>query len=189
MTTPGAHPEPQPASPAREAARELSHEQLRHEVEALAEQVRGLGNGAATPSPPVPPPPRPPRTQPAPAAEPLAQDSDRPPRAQPAPAPPAEPLAQHSDRLLADVIAMAELAAAEIRASAERDAARMRARTRETLGEAEAALERHGQALAALGAETDRIEQAIAGLRAQARALEVERRRIDEALEAARRRR
>ena len=41
MTTPGAHPEPQPASPAREAARELSHEQLRHEVEALAEH-RGV---------------------------------------------------------------------------------------------------------------------------------------------------
>jgi ABC-type transporter Mla subunit MlaD len=48
-------------------------------------------------------------------------------------------------------------------------------------------LERQRQALEALAAESDRIEAATERLREQARTLDAERRRLDEAIAAARR--
>jgi hypothetical protein len=130
-----------------------------------------------------------------------------------APAPAAgqdeEPIAEQISHLIASVIAMAELAAEQIRESAEREAASIRAeadgdlapadrpaadlapaqRGAPDLGASQTALdvlERQRQALAALATETDRIETATEHLRAQARALDAERQRLYELIGAAR---
>jgi hypothetical protein len=122
------------------------------------------------------------------------------------------PIAERTSRLIASVIAMAERAAEQIRESAEREAASIRAGTAGDLASADRpgpdlappqrgapdlaasqtgldVLEHQRQALAALAAETDRIEAATEGLRAQARALDAERQRLYEAIGAARRNR
>jgi hypothetical protein len=119
-------------------------------------------------------------------------------------------IAERTGRLIASVIAMAERAAEQIRESAEREAASIRAGTAGDLASADRpgpdlapsqrgapdlaasqtgldVLEHQRQALAALAAETDRIEAATEGLRAQARALDAERQRLYEAIGAARR--
>jgi len=115
-----------------------------------------------------------------------------------------------TSRLMASVIEMAERAAEQIRESAEREAARIRAGATSDLPPADhpvpdppvpqhrtpesaasqtgpEAVARERQALAALAAETDRIEAATERLRAQARALDAERQRLHEAIAAARR--
>jgi hypothetical protein len=121
---------------------------------------------------------------------------------------PATEPAELTSRLMASVIEMAERAAQQIRESAEREAARIRAGA--TLPRADPpipdppapqrctpepapsqtgpeVLDRERQALAALAAETDRIEAAAERQRAQARALDAERQRLYEAIGAARR--
>ncbi len=132
-----------------------------------------------------------------------------------APAPAAahdeDPIADGTSRLLASVLEMAEHAAEQIRERAEREAAAIRAdaagdhapedrRTPDSAAPAPSGgldlaasqtgldvLERQRQALAALAAETDRIEAATERLRAQARALDAERQRLYDAIGAARR--
>jgi flagellin-like hook-associated protein FlgL len=99
-----------------------------------------------------------------------------------------EEFAELSGRLLEAVIDTAELAAAEIRAGAEREAADIRERADAAIGEADAALARYREALAALAVETERIEHSITALREQAEALEVERARVDAAIDVLRRR-
>jgi hypothetical protein len=133
----------------------------------------------------------------------------------PAAAPPAaehdeQSIAERTSRLIASVIAMAERAAEQILESAEREAAAIRAggsgerapadrrtadRPAPPRSEPDVAsprsgldlLERQRQALEALAAESDRIEAATERLREQAHALDAERRRLDEAIAAARR--
>ena len=95
--------------------------------------------------------------------------------------------ARDDDRLLEGVIAMAELAAAEIRAGAERAAAEIRIRAGHAIADADAAIERHARALAKLATETARVEKEIAALRARTRELEEQRARVEAALEATRR--
>jgi hypothetical protein len=119
-------------------------------------------------------------------------------------------IAQRTSRLMASVIETAERVAEQIRESAEREAARIRAGAMSEppaadsrvldfpgsrdcspdLAASEAGLEvleRQRQALAALAAESEGIEAATEFLRAQARALDAERQRLDEAIGAARR--
>jgi hypothetical protein len=172
MTTPQGHPGQEPLAPLREAPppRGPADADLRMQIEALAEQVRRLANGPGAA---------------------LAVDitSDPPSPPQPAPEqPPGESLTDRSNRLLGEVLAMAELAAAEIRAAAELEANDIRERAGAAIREADEALERYRQALGGLAVETERIERAIAALAEQARALDDERRAIEEALRAARRR-
>ncbi len=98
-----------------------------------------------------------------------------------------ETFAEHSSRLVASVVTLAELAAIEIRASAEVEAATIRARSSERLSTPTTShllmlLERQRHMLAALSAQTERVEQAGAVLRAQIRALEAEREHIYEIL-------
>ena len=123
---------------------------------------------------------------------------------------PATEPAELTSRLMASVIEMAERAAQQIRESAECEATRIRAGATSDLPPADRpipdppapqrctaelapsqtgleALEREGQALAALAAETDRIEAATERLRAQALALDAERQRLYEAIGAVRR--
>jgi hypothetical protein len=210
MTSPRATPEQDlPAdaqAPPDSPARELSNEELRVKVAALAEQVRQLGNG----SHPMP------EWRPAQAVpgdrDPVPSDRGGGPdpgvaSAAGDPAPhlpqssgdrstePGEPssaggsadLAQQNSRLLAAVIETAELAAAEIRASAEREAAGIRERAATAVGEANAALARYREALGALHGETEWVERSIVALREQTRALEIDRANIDAAVELLRR--
>jgi len=171
LTSPGATTEQDYPRGAREpsasAGHELTGEQLRAKVDSLAEQVRRL----------------PTRSQPTHAA---VGNGDGHATQRPADAP--EELARHSGRLLESVIETAELAAAEIRASAEREAARIRERASTAIGDADALLGRYRRALTALSAETERIERAVAAMREQALALEAEHLRIDAALDLLRRR-
>ncbi len=100
--------------------------------------------------------------------------------------------ADRSSRLVGSVLALAELAAIEIRTGAEIEAAAIRARSRERLNEPStshllALLERQRHMLAALAAQTERLERAGAVLRAQIGALEAEREHIAEMLESGRR--
>jgi hypothetical protein len=100
--------------------------------------------------------------------------------------------ADRSSTLVASVVALAELAAIEIRTGAEIEAAAIRAQSRERVNEPStshllALLERQRLMLAALAAQTDRLERAGAVLRAQIRALEAEREHISEMLESGRR--
>jgi len=99
-----------------------------------------------------------------------------------------EEFAELSRRLLEAVIDTAEIAAAEIRAGAKREAADIRERADAVIGEADAALARYREALGALAVETERIERSITALREQAVALEEERRRVDLAIDVLRRR-
>ena len=90
-----------------------------------------------------------------------------------------ESFAERSSRLVESVVALAELAAIEIRASAEFEAAAIRARSQERLSSPATAkmlalVERQRRMLDALAAETARLEQAGAVIRAQIRALEAE---------------
>jgi len=94
-----------------------------------------------------------------------------------------ETFAQRSSRLVASVVTLAELAAVEIRASAEIEAAAIRSqasahRAAPTTSHLLVLLERQRQMLAALSLQTDRLEQAGAVLRAQILALEAEREHI-----------
>jgi hypothetical protein len=184
MTSPEATPERNPPAatqpPPRARARELSNEELREKVAALAEQVRQLGNGSQ-PMPELRPARRLPQDGGSAASGPGAEVDGS-----PGPAV-ADELAQHSSRLLASVIETAELAAAEIRAGAEREAADIRERAAAAVGEAKAALERHREALGALQSETERIERSVAALSEQTLALEAERANIDAAVELLRR--
>jgi hypothetical protein len=117
-----------------------------------------------------------PPTTPAPQSEP-----------QPPPAAARETFAERSSHLVESVVTLAELAAVEIRASAEIEAAAVRARSAEKLsasstGHLLTLLERQRNMLAALAAQTERLEQAAAVLRAQIRALQAEREHIAEVL-------
>jgi hypothetical protein len=99
--------------------------------------------------------------------------------------------AERSNSLVASVLTLAELAAVEIRANAEVQAAEIRARSSEQISAQSAThllalLERQRLMLAALAAQTDRLEQAGAVLRAQIRALDAERQHIQEILAASR---
>ena len=212
LTTPGSTPEQGLAG----GTQEPSPEQLRAKVAALADQVRALANGrhpalGAAPAPTPADPSAAPRTREeegvadeqtprAFAPETLARGeqpgSDKadavagvePARVPAEEAAAAEEFAYLSGRLLEAVIDTAELAAAEIRASAEREAADIRERADAAIGEADAALARYREALAALSVETERIELSVAALREQAQALEEERGRVDAAIEVLRRR-
>ena len=139
-----------------------------------------------------------------------ADDASLPAAAPPAAEPDEQPIAERTSRLIANVIAMAERAAEQILESAEREAAVIRAGTTAEPAPADRrtgdrraparsepdvaspqgeldGLERQREALEALAAETDRIEAAIERLREQARVLDAERRRLYEAIAAARR--
>jgi hypothetical protein len=170
MTTPQGHPGQEPPAPLREAPapRGPADADLRMQIAALAEQVRRLASGSG----------------PALAAEPTGAVADDP-ASPPAPAP-GESVTDASNRLLGEVVAMAELAAAQIRAAAEREANDIRERAGAAIREADEALERYRQALGALAVETERIEAAIAALAEQGRALDEERRAIESALRAVR---
>jgi hypothetical protein len=185
---------------------------LRRQVAILAEQVRALGTseaaGAAAPvaAPaaepraaataadlPLPPAPRPRPAASAPPQQRKRQEPEPPtepaPQSEPEPAPAAarETFAERSSHLVESVVTLAELAAVEIRASAEVEAAAVRARSAEKLsasstGHLLTLLERQRNMLAALAAQTERLEQAAAVLRAQIRALQAEREHIAEVL-------
>jgi hypothetical protein len=151
--------------------------------------------------------------RPAAAAHPGPRQPDVGPALAPAVGHDEEPIAERTSRLIASVLAMAERAAEQIRERAEHEAAAIRANAagdhvpedRPTpdfaasppSGASDLAasqtgldvLERQRQALAALAAETDRIEAATERLRAQARAVDAERQRLYEAIAAARRNR
>jgi hypothetical protein len=195
MTTPGSTPEQGlPGS-----AQAPSPAELRAKVAALADQVRALANGG---HPALGDAPVMARTDPsrAPSSDELQGVSgDEPPRPREARVEPpraqaddnaaaVEEFAYLSGRLLESVIDTAELAAAEIRASAEREAADIRGRADAAIGEADAALARYREALTALAVETERIELSIVALREQAETLEQERGRVDVAIEVLRRR-
>ncbi len=205
--------------PGADGARDPAPEELRAKVAALADQVRALANGSRLPlaAAPAIAAGKPSATARSDRAdtddgvedersvasargareEPPHTDgrgtvSSEPPAAPPAPPPAAAGAEEYTDlsgRLLAAVIDTAELAAAEIRAGAEREAAEIRERADAAIGEADAALARYREALAALDVETERIERSIAALREQAQALEAERGRVDAALELLHRRR
>jgi hypothetical protein len=103
-----------------------------------------------------------------------------------------ESFEHRSRRLISSVINLAELAAVEIRTSAELEAAAIRARSSERLSAPSAdhlaaLLERQRQMLSALAAQTERVERAAGVVRAQIRALEAERDHIDRLLESLRR--
>ncbi|HEY1774814.1 MAG TPA: hypothetical protein VGG41_01530 [Solirubrobacteraceae bacterium] len=158
-------------------ARELSGDDLHARVAELAEQVRRLANGSHAAEGAAPP------SVPSAAA---VSNGYR--GASASETITTDEFTRQSGRLLRTVLETAELAAAEIRAGAEREAAGIRERTAAAIGEADAALERYGEALAALSIETERIETAVAALREQALALEAERAQIDSALKLLRRR-
>jgi hypothetical protein len=103
----------------------------------------------------------------------------------------ADTRAERSNSLVASVLTLAELAAVEIRANAEVQAAEIRARSGEQISAQSATrllalLERQRLMLAALTAQTDRLEQAGRVLRAQIRALDAERQHIQDVLAASR---
>lgn len=185
------------------SARELAEKEaaaldLRRQVAVLADQVRQLGGGtgrAAESSEQgdattavetaLPPPPRP-RAPAAAAAEAGPAAPEQPTVSA------AETFADRSSRLIESVITLAELAAVEIRAGAELEAAAIRERAAErgrapATSQLLALLERQRQMLAALSAQTDRLDEAGAVVRAQIRALEAEREHIQELVDAARR--
>lgn len=130
-------------------------------------------------------------TEPAPAPAPAPLPTDGAPAA-PAPASPPPSaatgtFAERSSQLIESVVTLAELAAVEIRACAEIEAAAVRARSAEklsasTTGHLVVLLERQRNMLAALSAQTERLEQAGAVLRAQIRALQAEREHIADVL-------
>ena len=89
--------------------------------------------------------------------------------------------------LVASVVALAELAAIELRTSAELEAAAIRGRSRQRMDEPTAdylllLLERQRRMIASLAAQTERIEQAAGVIRAQILALEAERDHLDKLL-------
>ncbi|MGA3361515.1 MAG: hypothetical protein ABSD82_05750 [Solirubrobacteraceae bacterium] len=95
--------------------------------------------------------------------------------------------ADRSSQLVASVVALAELAAIEIRTGAEVEAAAIRAQTSERASTANTAhlvvlLERQRRMLAALVAQTERMQRAGAVIRAQIVALEAEREHLQEVL-------
>jgi hypothetical protein len=187
---------------------------LAEQVRALGNS-EALGAAAPVATPPAEPPvsrtatdlPLPPAPRPRPAAsaptaqqptvrepEPPATPIPRPvessPRDAATAAPPAaarETFAERSSHLVESVVTLAELAAVEIRASAEVEAAAVRASSAErtaasSTGQLVVLLERQRNMLAALAAQTERLEQAAAVLRAQIRALQAEREHIADVL-------
>ena len=180
---------------------------LRRQVAILAEQVRALGTseaaGAAAPvaSPAaeprvsrpaanvaLPPAPLPRRDASAPpkrqkSGPPTKAGSQSEPKRPPSAA--RETFAQRSSHLVESVVTLAELAAVEIRAGAEVEAAAVRARSADkrsapSTGHLQILLERQRNMLAALAEQTERLEQAAGVLAAQIRALEAEREHIAE---------
>jgi hypothetical protein len=100
-------------------------------------------------------------------------------------------LAEQSSRLVESVVTLAELAAIEIRASAEFEAAAIRAQSDERLSAPTAThlltlLDRQHRMLAALAAQTERLDRAGGVLRAQIRALEAEHEHLYETVASAR---
>ena len=98
-----------------------------------------------------------------------------------------ETLADRGRSLMASVVALAELAAIELRTSAELEAAAIRGRSRQRMDEPTAdylllLLERQRRMIASLAAQTERIEQAAGVIRAQILALEAERDHLDKLL-------
>jgi hypothetical protein len=96
--------------------------------------------------------------------------------------------ADRSSQLVASVVALAELASIEIRTGAEVEAAAIRAQSRERSSTANTAhlvvlLERQRRMLAALVAQTERMQRAGAVIRAQILALEAEREHLQEVLD------
>jgi hypothetical protein len=118
------------------------------------------------------------------------------PAVEPAPAdattePDGETFADRSSRLVASVVTLAQLAAVEIRANAEVEAAAIRAHSRDRLSDPTssqlvALLDRQRRLLAGLAEQTARLEQTSAVLRAQIRALEAEREQIEAIIAASR---
>jgi hypothetical protein len=99
--------------------------------------------------------------------------------------------ADRSSQLVASVVALAELAAIEIRTGAEVEAAVIRAKSDERSSPANTGhlvllLERQRRMLAALVAQTERMQRAGAVIRAQIVALEAERDHLQEVLETGR---
>jgi len=99
--------------------------------------------------------------------------------------------ADRSSQLVASVVALAELAAIEIRTGAEVEAAAIRAQSSERSSAANTAhlvvlLERQRRMLAALVAQTERMQRAGAVIRAQIVALEAECEYLQEVLETGR---
>jgi hypothetical protein len=131
--------------------------------------------------PPVQYAPAPQYSAPAPAVQPVQYAAPQPPQvdwpaaAAPAPAPAAPTQAELLTRTAEDIVVMAERAATEIRENALREAERIRAGATidagERVNDLRALIQRQRESLAALSAETDRVEQSSAILRAQARAL------------------
>lgn len=188
----------------------LLAEQVRRLGAAEAEIVRGSGEAkpADLPLPPAPRPRRPtaipeqpsqpvgateaPVLESARAAEPAAPPAPRAEgeqqRESPAPALIADQgLAERSDRLVESVITLAEMAAAEIRASARLQAAAIRAGasgrlTAPATSEVLMLLDRQRRMLSALSAQTERLERNAAVVRAQIRALDAERRHMRDIL-------
>jgi hypothetical protein len=195
----------EPTATCSAALREVSAAELHAQMAILAEQVRQLGHrvdhaadsqpaAVANARPPAPSP-APPAPSPAPPAlhySAIVDPTPEPERAQPDSRQPVatttasspyarDTVADHSHRLFEGVIATAERAALELRESAEREAASIRARasddrvapTTDLVG----TLERQRQTLAALAAETDSIAQAVAVLGVPTGALDAEHRR------------
>jgi hypothetical protein len=141
-------------------------------------------------SAPTAPQQQPTAQEPEPPTTPITRPAESPPRDAAVAAPPAaarETFAERSSHLVESVVTLAELAAVEIRASAEVEAAAVRASSAErtaasSTGQLVVLLERQRNMLAALAAQTERLEQAAAVLRAQIRALQAEREHIADVL-------
>jgi cell division protein FtsB len=89
-----------------------------------------------------------------------------------------EPLASRTGEIAVDVIAIAERAAAEIRESARREAARIASRRSDDEPSLPDVVSRQRHALAALAAEVERIEHSAEILREQVRLLDTELHRV-----------
>jgi hypothetical protein len=131
------------------AAQPAAAPELRAQIEALAEQVRRLGDRG----------------------DPVAAAAAAPARAR-------EPLASRTDEIAGDVIATAERAAAEIRESGRREAARIARRRAGDEPSLPDLVSRQRHALAVLAAEAERIGQSAQILREQVRALDAELQRV-----------
>jgi uncharacterized coiled-coil protein SlyX len=142
---------------------------LEAQIAALAAQVRRLGERLAAPSTALP------RLR-------IAWNRV-------APAPASEPPSRASEALMAGILETAESVAAEIRASAEREAQRIRdgalLEAAARIAGLRAMIAGQRDTLGALAAEIGRLEHSATTLRSHARALDAELQAIDQALRAA----